>query len=94
MDWSNVILFASIFVIMYFFIFVPQRRQAKERAAMLEAIARGDTIVTAGGIIAKVIRVYKDSDECEVEIADNVRIKLLRSTVAELRRKTVIVEKS
>jgi len=71
--------------IMYFLMIRPQQKRLKEHRDMVAAIRRGDTIVTSGGIIGKVTKV--DDQELQVEIADGVRIKLLRSTVSEVRGK-------
>ncbi|EJF78394.1 preprotein translocase subunit YajC [Bartonella birtlesii] len=76
-----------IFVIMYFFIIRPQRAQMKKRQEMLNAVRRGDTVITGGGIIGKVTRVYDESGELEVEISDDIRVRVLRSTLADVRVK-------
>jgi preprotein translocase subunit YajC len=78
--------FALIFIIMYFLILRPQRQQAKRREEMLKAIRRGDTVVTNGGIIGKVTKVVDDS-EVELQIAEGVKVRALRSLVAEVRAK-------
>jgi preprotein translocase subunit YajC len=71
--------------IMYFLMIRPQQRRLKEHQAMIAAIRRGDTVVTSGGIIGKVTKA--DDNELQVEIADGVRIKLVRGTVSEVRTK-------
>ncbi|MEM1398535.1 MAG: preprotein translocase subunit YajC [Pseudomonadota bacterium] len=76
-----------IFVVFYFLLIRPQQKAAKERAAMLEAIRRGDKVVTGGGFIGLVTRVGKD-DELTIEIADGVRVKALRSTISTVLAKT------
>jgi preprotein translocase subunit YajC len=78
--------FALIFVIMYFLILRPQRQQAKRREDMLKAIRRGDTVVTNGGIIGKVTKVIDDT-EVELQIAEGVKVRAMRSLVAEVRVK-------
>jgi len=78
--------FALIFVIMYFLILRPQRRQARQREEMLKAIRRGDTIVTNGGIVGKVIKVVDDS-ELELQIAEGVKVRVMRGLVADVRSK-------
>ena len=78
--------FVLIFIIMYFLILRPQRQQAKRREEMLKAIRRGDTVVTNGGIIGKVTKVVDDS-EVELQIADGVKVRALRSLIAEVRAK-------
>ena len=76
-----------IFVIFYFFLIRPQQKRAKEHKAMLDAVRRGDEVVTAGGLIGKVTRV-KDDDEVEVQIADGVKVRAVRSTLANVLTKT------
>ena len=75
-----------IIPIFYFLIIRPQQKRVKEQQSMLEAIRRGDTIVTSGGLVGKVVRV-KDDNELEVELAENVRVKVVRSMVADVRTK-------
>lgn len=69
-----------IFVVFYFLLIRPQQRKMKEHKAMLESVRRGDRVVTGGGIIGVVTKVGPD-DELQVEIAENVRVRCLRSTV-------------
>ncbi len=83
---ASLLPFILIFVIMYFLIIRPQRKQMKERAAMLEAVRRNDTVVTGGGIVGKVTKVIDDG-ELEVEIAQGTKIRVLRSMLADVRVK-------
>ncbi len=76
-----------IFVIFYFFLIRPQQKKAKEHKAMVDALRRGDQVLTQSGIIGKVTRVKDGEEEVEVEIAQNVRIRLLRSAVASVMSK-------
>ena len=76
-----------IFVVFYFFLIRPQQTKAKEHKAMLEALRRGDRVVTGGGIIGSVAKVVNDQ-EVLVDIADNTRIRVLRSTIASVLAKT------
>ena len=78
--------FILIFAIMYFLIIRPQQKRVKDHREMVANIRRGDTVVTAGGVIGKVTKVIDDA-ELQVEIADGVRVKLIRSTVGEVRAK-------
>lgn len=82
----SILPFLLIFVIMYFLIIRPQRTQMKKREEMLKAVRRNDTVVTGGGIVGKVTKVL-DDNELEVEIAQNTKIKVLRSMLAEVRVK-------
>ncbi|RFB81025.1 preprotein translocase subunit YajC [Methylovirgula sp. 4M-Z18] len=77
---------AAMLVIMYFLILRPQQKRAKEQQEMLKAIRRGDTVVSTGGLIGKVTKAT-DDNEIEVEIAPNVRVRLVRQQVAEVRAK-------
>lgn len=70
-----------IFVIFYFLLIRPQQKRAKEHKAMVESLKRGDQVVTAGGILGKVTRV-KEGEEIEVEIAENTRVRVYRSTIS------------
>jgi preprotein translocase subunit YajC len=78
--------FILLFVIMYFLILRPQRQQAKRREEMLKAIRRGDTVVTNGGIVGKVTKVVDDG-EVELQIAEGVKVRAIRSLIAEVRAK-------
>ena len=78
--------FVVIFVIMYFLILRPQQQRAKEQRAMVSAAKRGDTIVTSGGLVGKITKATDDA-EVEVEIAPNVRVRLVRSGIADVRAK-------
>ena len=76
--------FLLIFVIMYFLIIRPQQRRVKEHQEMVKNVRRGDTVVTSGGIVGKVTKAT-DDPELEVEIADGVRVKLVRGMISEVR---------
>jgi preprotein translocase subunit YajC len=78
--------FLLIFVVMYFLIIRPQRAQAKRRDEMLKNVRRGDQVILGGGIVGKVTKVIDDK-EIEVEIAEGVKIKAMRSMLAEVRVK-------
>ena len=70
-----------IFGVFYFLLIRPQQQRQKQLRAMLAAIKRGDRVVTAGGILGTVQRVKEGTDELEVEIAQNVRVTVLRDTI-------------
>ena len=78
--------FIAIFVIMYFLILRPQQKRAKQHQEMVKNVRRGDNVVTSGGLIGKVTKVV-DDDQLEVEIADGVRVRQLKSMVSEVRAK-------
>lgn len=75
-----------IFVIFYFFLIRPQQKRAKEHRAMLEALRRGDEVITQGGLYGKILKV-KD-DEVEVQLAENVKVRAVRGTIASVVSKT------
>ena len=77
-----------IVVVFYFFLIRPQSKRAKERKAMIDAVRRGDRIVTHGGLIGTIAKAMPDSRELEVDIADNVRVKITREGVADVLSKT------
>jgi preprotein translocase subunit YajC len=72
-----------IFVVFYFLLIRPQQRKAKDHKTMLYALRRGDRIVTGGGIIGTVARV-DSPEEVTVDIADGVRVRVLRSTISSV----------
>ena len=77
-----------IFVVFYFLLIRPQQQKQKQQRAMLDALRRGDRVVTGGGIIGTVNRVTEGSDEIEVDIAQNVRVRVLRGTITTVLAKT------
>ena len=72
--------------IMWFLVIRPQRQQQKTREEMLSNIRRNDTVITGGGMIGKVTKVIDDA-EVEVQIAPNVKVRLLRAMLADVRVK-------
>lgn len=76
-----------IFAIMYFLLIRPQQKKVKQHQAMVEALRRGDQVVTQGGMIAKVTKV-KDDGEVEVEIAEGVKVRVIKSTISQVLNKT------
>jgi preprotein translocase subunit YajC len=75
-----------IIAIMYFLVLRPQQQKVRQHQAMVKALRRGDTVITNGGVVAKVTKVV-DDDQIEVEIADGVRVRQMRSMVSEVRAK-------
>jgi preprotein translocase subunit YajC len=73
-----------IFVVFYFLLIRPQQQKQKQHRTMLDALRRGDRVVTGGGIVGTVNRVTPGSDEVEVDIAANVRVRVLRSTITSV----------
>ena len=81
---STLVPLILLFGIFYFLLIRPQQQRVKTHQAMVSAVKRGDTVVTAGGIVGKVAKV-KDDGELLVEIADNVQVRVLKSTLTEVR---------
>lgn len=76
-----------IFAIMWFLLIRPQQKKMKEHQRMVEALRRGDQVVTQGGIVGKVAKV-KEGNEIEVEIAEGVKVRVIKTTVAQVLSKT------
>jgi preprotein translocase subunit YajC len=68
-----------IFVIFYFFLIRPQQKKVKEHKAMVEGLKRGDKVITTGGITGTVERIL-DNDKIEVQIAENVKVEVIKTT--------------
>ena len=75
-----------IFVVFYFLLIRPQQKKTKEHRATLDALRRGDRVVTGGGIIGTVVRV-DGPDEVSVDIAEGVRVRVVRSTITNVLTK-------
>ena len=73
-----------IFVIFWFLLIRPQQKRMKAHQAMIGAVKKNDTAVTTGGLIGKVIRV--DESEVELEIAPNVRVRVVKSMLSDVRQ--------
>ena len=78
--------FVLIFVIMYFLILRPQQKRQKQHADMVKNVRLGDTVVTSGGLVGKVTKVI-DDEQVEVELAEDVRVRQMRSMLADVRAK-------
>ncbi len=76
-----------IFVIFYFFLIRPQQKRVKEHKNMVSELKRGDEVITSGGIVGRIERVLED-DKVELSIAENVNIKVVKSTIQSLSQKT------
>ena len=68
-----------IFVIFYFFLIRPQQKKVKEHKIMVQNLKRGDKVVTSGGIVGTGERVM-ENDKVEIEISENVKVEIIRST--------------
>ncbi|PWB92703.1 preprotein translocase subunit YajC [Methylosinus sporium] len=83
---SQIVPLLFVTLIVYFIVLRPQARRTKEQKESLKNVRRGDTVVTSGGLIGKVTKVVDDA-EVEVELAQNIRVRALRSAIAEVRAK-------
>jgi len=82
-------LVVPMFAIVYFLLWRPQSQRQKQMRKMIDNLRRGDTVVTAGGILGKVVKASaKDDPEILVEIADNVQVKVLKATLSDVRAKS------
>lgn len=81
------IMMGLLFLIMYLFMFRPQQKKAKQQREMIAAVRRGDTVVTQGGLIGKVSKVMSD-EEVLIEIAEGVRVRAVKNTLADVRSKS------
>ena len=77
-----------IFVIFYFFLIRPQQKRVREHKDMVKNLKRGDEVITSGGIIGKVDRVYED-DKLEIEISDGVKVNVIKNTVQSYLKKEI-----
>src|ERR1700744_4610527 len=90
---TTILPFVFIMAIMYFLLIRPQQQAAKTLRAKIDNARRGDTVVTAGGIVGRVVKAGAGDDpEITVEIADNVQVRVLKSTLSDVRPKNEPVE--
>lgn len=75
-----------IFIVFYFLLIRPQQKKVKQHQQMVEALRRGDKVVTAGGIVGTVTKI--EDDMAHVEIAPNVRIKVMKATIGDVLSRT------
>ena len=75
-----------IFVIFYFFLIRPQQKKIKDHKMMVNALKRGDEVVTSGGIVGRIERVL-DDDKLDIAISENVTVQVVKSTIQSLINK-------
>ncbi len=86
-DFVGMILpLAMIMVVFWFLLIRPQQRKLKDHQELLKKINRGDTVITSGGLIGRVTKVV-DDNELQVEVGENVKVRILRSGVSDVRAK-------
>jgi preprotein translocase subunit YajC len=73
--------------IFYFFLIRPQSQRAKEHKDRMNSVRRGDSVVTSGGMVGRVTKVSDTSDEVEIELADNLKVRVIKSTLMDVRSK-------
>ncbi len=79
--------FLLIFVILYFLVIRPQQKRVKDHNALVSSLRRGDVIVTNGGLVGKIAKVIDDK-EISVEVAPEVKVKIVRQNIQEVRSKS------
>ncbi|HEX9972844.1 MAG TPA: preprotein translocase subunit YajC [bacterium] len=82
--WLPIIL---IFAIMYFLIFRPQAKKQKQQRMMIEALKKGDKIITSGGIYGTIVGVKEKENSIVVKVDDNTKIELAKGSVAQVIEK-------
>ena len=89
MDTLGTFMFPLLIIgIFYMLVFRPQQKKMKEHQNMVKNLAKGDEVVTAGGLIGKVTKIKAESNEVEVEVAKDVRVTVVQATIADVRSKT------
>lgn len=86
MGLENILFMVAIFAVFYFLLIRPQQKRAKQHREMVSGVRRGDTVVTGGGLIGKVAKV-ESGEECVVELGDGVRVRVVTSTLSDVRSK-------
>ncbi|ALK09342.1 preprotein translocase subunit YajC [Blastochloris viridis] len=79
--------FVLIFIIMYFLILRPQQKRAKQHQEMVKNLRRGDIVVTAGGIVARISKVI-DDNEIELQLGEGLKVRQIRGMISEVRSKS------
>lgn len=80
--WTTFVPFVAMFAVIWFLFWRPQMRQQKEHRTKLEAMKRGDQVLTGGGLIGKVVKV--DDTYAEVELAPGLKVRALKSTITDV----------
>ena len=86
MGFQNILFMVAIFAVFYFLLIRPQQKRAKQHREMVAGVHRGDTVVTGGGLIGKVVNV-ESGEECIVELGDGIRVRVVTSTLSDVRSK-------
>ena len=91
LDMSSMLFIVPIIAVFYFFMIRPQQKKMKEHRALIAGVRRGDRVVTGGGLIGQVTKVISDG-EVQLEIAEGVRVRVVRSTITEVLSKTTAAD--
>lgn len=83
--WQQLIFFIPLILIFYFLLIRPANQRQKKHKTMIEGIVRGDTVITSGGLIGKVVKVSEQ--EISVDLADSVRVRVVKGMIADVRSK-------
>ncbi|MBL8807752.1 MAG: preprotein translocase subunit YajC [Rhodospirillales bacterium] len=83
----QLLLMGAVFVVFYFLLIRPQQKKVKEHKAMIDAVKRGDRVVTSGGLIGTIQRIVSDR-EAILEIGEGVRVRIMRAMISEVMAKT------
>lgn len=86
-DLSFPLMMLLLLGIFYFLVLRPQSKRAETQRAKLNAVRRGDTVVTSGGMVGRVTKVSDTTDEIEVDLADNLKVRIARGTLLDVRSK-------
>ena len=86
-QFGMIIPLVLMFVIFYFLLIRPQQKKLKDHNELIKSVRRGDTIVTNGGLVGRVTKAGDADAEIEVEIADGVRVKIVRTMISDVRSK-------
>lgn len=83
------VLFPMLIMVVIFYLLVlrPQQQRAKAHRDLVNQVRRGDTVVTSGGFVGKVVKASDTSDEVEIELSDNLRVRVVKSTLMDVRGK-------
>jgi preprotein translocase subunit YajC len=76
----------AIMGVFYFLMIRPQQKKLKEHQDLLSKVSKGDTIITNGGLIGKVVRIV-DDHELLVEVGENIKVRILRAGISDVRAK-------
>lgn len=93
-DISFPLMMLLLLAIFYFLVLRPQSKRAEEQRSKLNAVRRGDTVVTSGGMVGRVTKVSDTTDEIEVELSDTLKVRIVKSTLLDVRSKGEPVKES